>query len=81
MLNFLELRKMDVQLRRTPPPRTSVNKVKRKGRGCYAPALVPKQPKPRHIAQTVNARGSAYATRCTLQPLVARKCRGDVALA
>jgi hypothetical protein len=57
-----------------------VNKVKRKGRGCYAPALVPQPPKPKHIAQTVSARGSAYATRCTLQPLVVRQCRGDVAL-
>jgi hypothetical protein len=64
-------------LPRSPTPRTPIApKVKRYGRGCYAPARVPQPPKPRHIAQTVNVRGSAYATRCTLQPLVARQCRG-----
>src|SRR5215208_3552737 len=61
---------------RTVSPRTSVNKGKKEGRGCYAPARVPQQPKPRHIGQMVNARGVAYATCCTLQPLVARQCRG-----
>jgi len=64
------------ELLRITLPRTRVNKVKRKGRGCYAPARVPQQPKPRHIAQMVNAKGVAYATRCTLQPLLARQCRG-----
>jgi hypothetical protein len=33
-------------------------------------------PKLGHIAQTVNARGYAYANRFTLQPLVARQFRG-----
>ena len=35
--NFRELRYGDV--RRIHIPRTSVNKGKREGRGCYAPAL------------------------------------------
>jgi hypothetical protein len=33
-------------------------------------------PKPGHIAQRVNAREFAYSTCSTLQPLVARQCRG-----
>src|SRR5215211_991411 len=32
--NFLELRKVEIQLPRIPIPRTPVNKGKRKGRGC-----------------------------------------------
>src|SRR5215216_3780744 len=51
-VNFRELRKTEVQLWRIPPPRTSVNKGKRKGRGCYAPALVRQPPKPGHIGQS-----------------------------
>src|SRR5215217_6342560 len=36
--NFRELRKAEVQLRRIPLPRTSVNKARRKWRGPYGPA-------------------------------------------
>src|SRR5919112_511528 len=32
-------------------------------------------PKLRHIRQTLNTRGFAYATCCALQPLVARQCK------
>jgi hypothetical protein len=39
-------------------------------------SMVPHPPKPGHITQTVIARGFAYATCRTLQPLVARQCRG-----
>ena len=53
-------------------PRTPVNKVKSYGRSCYDPARVPQPPKPGHIGQTVNATGFAYATCCTLQPLLTR---------
>jgi hypothetical protein len=38
---------------------------------------VPHTPKPGHISKTLNARGFAYATCCTLQPLVASRCRGQ----
>jgi hypothetical protein len=37
---------------------------------------VPHPPKPGHIAQKVNARGSAYATCYALQPFAARRCKG-----
>jgi hypothetical protein len=37
---------------------------------------VPHPPKLGYIGQTFNARGFAYATCCTLQPLVARQCKG-----
>src|SRR5215204_4294737 len=47
-----------------------------KGRGCYAPARVSQPPKPGHISQTLNAREFSYSTCFTLQPLVARQCRG-----
>jgi hypothetical protein len=39
-------------------------------------STVPYPPKPGHIGQTVKARGFAYATCCTLQPLQARQCLG-----
>jgi hypothetical protein len=49
-------------LRRINLPCIQVNKGKRKGRGCYAPARVVQPPKPGHIAQTLNAIGFAYVT-------------------
>ena len=39
LTNFSEFHKSEVQLPRIPIPRTTVNKGKAKGRGCYAPAL------------------------------------------
>jgi hypothetical protein len=38
---------------------------------------VPHPPKPRHIAQMVNARGFAYAARCALQPLGECQCKDE----
>src|SRR5918912_474875 len=40
-------------------------------------STVPHQPRPGHVGQTIDARGFAYATCCTPQPLVARRCRGQ----
>src|SRR5215217_7746661 len=39
-------------------------------------SIVGHPPKLGHIGQSVNARGFANATCCTLQPLVARQCPG-----
>src|SRR5215203_4471747 len=54
--------------------RTSENSSSRHLDQAFSTVLHP--PKPGHIAQRVNAIGFAYATCCTLQPLVARQCRG-----
>src|SRR5215216_4716117 len=54
--------------------RTSENSSSRHLDQAFSTVLHP--PKPGHIAQRVNAIGFAYANRCTLQPLVARQCRG-----
>src|SRR5215217_3643045 len=54
--------------------RTSENSTSRHLGEAFS--TVPHPPKPGHIAQRVNAIGFAYATCCTLQPLVARQCRG-----
>jgi hypothetical protein len=59
---------------RTPFSRTSENAAPRHLGEPYSTVGHP--PKPGHIAQTVNARGFAYSTCCTLQPLLARRCRG-----
>jgi hypothetical protein len=39
-------------------------------------STAPHPPKPGHISQRVNARDFAYSTCCTLQPRLARQCRG-----
>ena len=62
-------------LRRIPSRRSSQNSPSR--HLGEALSTVPHQPKPGHIGQTINARGFAYATCCTLQPLVASRCRGQ----
>ena len=59
---------------RTPFSRTSRNAASRHLGEVLSTA--PHPPKPGHIAQTLNAREFACANRCTLQPLVARQCRG-----
>jgi len=38
--------------------------------------MMPHPPKPRHIAQTVHTRGSAYATCCDLRPFAAHRRKG-----
>jgi hypothetical protein len=62
-------------LRRTPSRQSSQNTPSR--HLGEALSTVPHQPKPGHISQTINARGFAYATCCTVQPLVATRCRGE----
>ena len=63
-----------LELRRTPFWRTSQNAASRHLDQAISTVLHP--PKPGLIGQRVNAIGFAYANRCTLQPLVARQCRG-----
>jgi hypothetical protein len=62
------------ELPRTPLGRSSQHSTSR--HSGEALSTVPHPQKPRHIGQTVNARGFSYSTCCTLQPLVARQCRG-----
>jgi hypothetical protein len=62
------------QLRRTPFGRSSQGSTSRHSGEAFSTVGHP--PKLGHIGQTVNARGSAYATCCALQPLVARQCKG-----
>src|SRR5215208_7248645 len=61
-------------LPRTPSTRSSQNSASR--HLGEALSTVPHPPKPGYIGQTVNARGVSYSTCYTLQPLVARQCRG-----
>jgi hypothetical protein len=62
------------ELPRTPLGRSSQHSTSR--HSGEALSTVPHPPKLGHIGQTVNARGFANATCCTLQPLVARQCPG-----
>jgi hypothetical protein len=62
------------ELPRTPLGRSSQHSTSR--HSGEALSTVPHPQKPRHIGQMVNARGFSYSTCCTLQPLVARQCRG-----
>ena len=62
------------QLLRTPYLRSSQNLSSSHSGGASSTMSHP--PKPRHIVQTVNTTGLAYATCATLQQLVARRCRG-----
>src|SRR5215208_5805140 len=59
---------------RTPFGRSSQGSTSRHSGEAFSTVGHP--PKLGHIGQTVDARGFAYANRCTLQPLVARRCRG-----
>ena len=61
--NFRELRQDEV-----------LRIYSRNSGGAFATA--PHPPKPRHIGQTINARGFCPRPCCTLQPLVASRCRG-----
>ena len=62
--NFLQLRKDDVR---------RIYLLRNSG-GAFS--TVPHPPKPRHIGQTVHARGFAYATCYALQPFAAHRCKG-----
>src|SRR5829696_3853211 len=67
------------ELLRTPFWRRSHNAASRLL--DQASSTLPHPPKPGDIAQTLNARGFAYATCCTLQPLLARgESTADTAL-
>src|SRR5215213_3390079 len=65
---------LDKEEPRTPLGRSSQHSTSR--HSGEALSTVPHPQKPGHIGQTVNARGFAYATCSTLQPLVARQFRG-----
>jgi hypothetical protein len=62
------------ELPRTLLGRSSQNSTSR--HSGEALSIVGHPPKLGHIGQSVNARGFANATCCTLQPLVARQCPG-----
>src|SRR5215212_12030724 len=64
----------EAELLRTPSRRSSQNLSSRYSGGAFP--RVPHPPKPRHIGQTVHARGSAYATCYALQPFAAHRCKG-----
>src|SRR5215212_6900690 len=62
------------QLLRTPSTRSSQYSTSQHPGEAFS--TVPHRPKLGPIGQTGNARGLAYVTCSTLQPLVARQCRG-----